>query len=316
MLTIETLKANTNLAGLTDAQLSAIAEMSQNDEQNVIGTKIGELHGRYDADILAVTGMQKNPGEKSYDFLKRILTEYKSKEGANATVAAQLANANKTIEDLKAKLAANAGDENLKQQLKDAKNLVSQLQTQLTTNVAEFDKQKQALNEQIKAVHLDYAFKAATAGIKFKAGITDGIAKILLDSAKNEVLQKGTPDFIEDGNGGKRLVFRDAAGNVLNNPATNLSPYTAEELLMQTSLKDVIDVGKRQPGGGTAPTDNPPKGNPASLYDISGAKSQVEADEMIEKALLSEGLTRDSAEFQDKLLQIRTENNVSSLPIR
>ena len=63
MLTIDMLRQNGTLAGLTDAQFNAIAEMSKNDENTVIGTRIGELHGQYDNDILGITGIQKNQGE-------------------------------------------------------------------------------------------------------------------------------------------------------------------------------------------------------------------------------------------------------------
>ena len=66
MLTIDMLKQNTALAGLSEAQLTAIAEMSKNDENTVIGTKIGALHGQYDTDIFGITGIKKNDGEKSY----------------------------------------------------------------------------------------------------------------------------------------------------------------------------------------------------------------------------------------------------------
>ena len=38
MLTIEMLRQSSALAGLTDAQFTAIAEMSKNDENTVIGT--------------------------------------------------------------------------------------------------------------------------------------------------------------------------------------------------------------------------------------------------------------------------------------
>ena len=51
MLTIEMLRQSSALTGLTDDQLNAIAEMSRNDENTVIGTKIGALHGQYDTDI-------------------------------------------------------------------------------------------------------------------------------------------------------------------------------------------------------------------------------------------------------------------------
>ena len=129
------------------------------------------------------------------------------------------------------------------------------------------------------------------------------------------MLAKGTPDFIEDGKGGKVLVLRDANGNILNNPANNLNPYTISELVMQTSIKDVLDDGRRQTGGGTG-SGSGDGGNGGSSVDLSAARTQVEADRLIETHLLSTGLTRDSSEFASQAMQLRTENKVSELPIR
>lgn len=317
MLTIEMLRQNASLTGLTDAQLTAIAEMSRNDENTVIGTKIGALHGQYDSDILSITGIAKNNGEKSYDYAKRVLNDYKSQISSTATIQAQLANAQKEVQTLKDKLAAGAGDENLKQQLKDAKAQVTQLQNQLTTKETEYNDTKAKLEGQIKDVHVDYAFQAAANALKFKAGITEGVQKILLASAKAEVLAKGTPDFVDDGKGGKTLVFRGADGNVLNNPSNNLNPFTVQELIMQTSIKDVVDTGRQQPGGGTNTIVTVPGGGgSATLLDLSNVKNQLDADKAIESYLLSNGLTRDSAEFAEQSLQLRTENKVNELPIR
>lgn len=314
MLTVEMLKQNTSLAGLTDAQLTAIATMSQNDENTVIGTKIGALHGQYDADILSITGVKKNDGEKSYDYAKRVLNEYKTQIASTATIQAQLANANKEVEKLKQKLADGAGDEQLKQQLKDAKAQVTQLQTQLTTKEEEFKNNLKELEKKNLETRVDFAFETATSGLKFKDGITDAVKKILLDSAKAEVLAKGTPDFIDDGKGGKKLVFRGTDGNVINNPKNNLNPYTIEELVAESSIKDVIDTGKQQPGGGTKPvvTTSPN----AAILDFSNIKNQVDADKAIEAHLLANGLTRDSAEFAEQSMQLRADNKVSELPIR
>lgn len=308
------LKQNTSLAGLTDAQLTAIATMSQNDENTVIGTKIGALHGQYDADILSITGVKKNDGEKSYDYAKRVLNEYKTQIASTATIQAQLANANKEVEKLKQKLADGAGDEQLKQQLKDAKAQVTQLQTQLTTKEAEFKKNLAELETKNLNARVDFAFETATSGLKFKDGITDAVKKILLDSAKAEVLAKGTPDFIDDGKGGKKLVFRGTDGNVINNPKNNLNPYTVEELVAESSIKDVIDTGKQQLGGGTKPvvTTSPN----ATILDFSNIKNQVDADKAIEAHLLANGFTRDSAEFAEQSMQLRADNKVSELPIR
>ena len=315
MLTIEMLRQSSAVTGLTDDQLNAIAEMSRNDENTVIGTKIGALHGQYDADILGITGIKKKDGEKSYDYAKRVLGEYKTKAESAKTIQTQLTAAQAQVAELQSKLEKGAGDETLKQQLKDAKAQVTQLQTQLQTKETEFNTKKAEFDKTIKDTHVDYAFQAATAGLKFKSGITEPIQKTLLNAAKAEVLAKGTPDFIEDGQGGKKLVIRGADGNILNNPKNNLNPYTMQELVMETSLKDVIDTGRQQTGGGTGGFGSGSGGTGGTL-DLSGIKSQVEADKAIEAHLLANGLTRDSQEFADQSMQLRTENNVASLPIR
>jgi hypothetical protein len=317
MLTIDMLRQNSALAGLTDVQVNAIAEMSRNDENTVIGTKIGALHGQYDTDIFSITGIKKNDGEKSYDYAKRVLNEYKTKASSTQDLQQKLDAANKKVTDLEKKIESGEGDAALRQQLKDTKAQVSQLQSQLQTKETEFNTQKKELEDNIKNVHVDYAFQAAVSGLKFKSGITDNVQNVLLKSAKAEVLTKGTPDFIDDGQGGKKLVLRGQDGNILNNPKNNLNPYTLQELILETSLKDVIDTGRQQIGGGTGGQGGQGgQGGSGVTLDLSSVKSQVEADKAIETYLLHTGLTRDSQEFADKSLEIRNDNNISQLPIK
>ena len=104
MLTIEMLRQSAALTGLTDAQFSAIAEMSRNDEQTVIGTRIGELHGQYDKDIFGVTGIKKNDGEKSYDYTKRVLSHYKAELEASSGLQGKLDQANAKVAELTKKI--------------------------------------------------------------------------------------------------------------------------------------------------------------------------------------------------------------------
>lgn len=314
MLTVEMLNQNPALLALTDAQKQAIAEMSQNDENAVIGTRIGQLHGQYDQDIFNISGVAKNQGEKSYDYAKRVLTDYKTKVASYKTVKDELTAANAKVADLQAKLEKGANNAELTKQLKDAKAQVTQLQSLLTTKESEFKTEKTKLEAATKDIHVNYAFQAATAGLKFKDGITENVQKILLNAAKAEVLAKGTPDFVDDANGNKKFVLRGTDGLTINNPKNNLNPYTLTELLMETSLKDSLQESRQQPGGGTTP---PVKTPPTSgTLDMTGIKTQVEADKMITAHLLANGLTRDSEEFADKLVEIRNENNVSDLPIR
>ncbi len=314
MLTVDMLQQSEALSGLTQAQFNAIAEMSRNDENTVIGTKIGALHGQYDSDILSISGIKKKDGEKSYDYAKRVLNEYKTKADKAKDIKDQLTVAQAKVTELQSKIENGLDDETLKQQLKDTKAQVLQLQESLKTKDTELKAKEAEYNKSIKDTHIDYAFKAATVGLKFKPGITEPIQKTLLNAAKAEILAKGTPDFIDDGQGNKKLVMRGTDGNILNNPKNNLNPYTMSELIMETTLKDVIDTGRTQQGGGTRAYGANTTIN--SMFDIAGAKSQVEADRLIENYLLSNGLTRDSQEFADQSMQLRTDNNVSSLPIR
>lgn len=315
MLTIELLKQNAALAGLTDDQLNAVAEMSRNDENTVIGARIGALHGQYDADILGITGMAKNEGEKSYDYAKRVLSAYKDKAGKVSGLQADLKAANDKAADLQVKLESGEGNETVRQQLKDAKTRVEQLQAQLQEKQTALDTKAKEYADALKNVHVDYAFRSAVSELKFKSGITPAIQKTLLNAAKAEIMAKGTPELIDDEKGGKKLVLRGADGNILNNPQNNLNPYTLKELVMETTLKDVIETGRKQPGTGTGDNRNDDKGNKTFL-DISAAKSQVEADKIIESHLLANGLTRDSYEFAKQSLQLREDNKVAELPIK
>ena len=314
MLTVELLKQNTALASLSDDVLSVISEMSKNDENTVIGTRIGALHGQYDADILSVTGIKKNDGEKSYDYAKRVLAKYKKEVDSATSLKQSLEDANAKVTELQSQIEAQKGNETLAQQLKDAKTQVSQLQAKLTAKETELTTKKQEYDTAIKNTHIDYAFKEAVSGLTFKSSISEPIQKALISAARAEVLAKGTPDLTTDVNGNQVLVLRGADGNIINNPNNSLNPYTIKELVMETAIKDALEVGHEQKGGGTKGKGEPSKG--ASLVDLTSAKTQVEASDIISRHLLANGLTRDSQEFADQFMQLRADNNVANLPIR
>lgn len=315
MLTVEILRQNSALAGLTDAQLTAISEMSQNDENAVIGAKIGALHGQYDADIFSITGIAKNSGEKSYDYAKRVLAEFKTQAGSTTKIQAELDKAKTKITELNQKIANGEGDAALKQQLKDTKTQVAQLQAQLQSKETEYTKTKESLEQQIKDVHVSYAFAEATQGLKFKEGISDTVKNVLLAAAKEDVLRKGSIDFVDNTAGGKDIVLRDANGIILNNPNNGLRPYTIKELVLESPIiKDSLETQRKASGGGTGPIVKTEDGK--VILDLSIAKTQVDADKMIESYLLSNGLTRDSVEFAEQSMQLRNDNNVSAMPIR
>lgn len=306
------IKANTALAGLTDEQVAAIEELSRNDENTVIGTRIGELHGQYDQDVLNVTGIAKNQGEKSYDYVKRVLGNYKTQLAGVADKDVTITNLQKEIDGYKAQIAKGGTDPLVAQQLKDAQKQLADTQALLDTTKKDWEGKYNTLNSQYQTSLIDAEFGKALAGIKFKSVYPESVQRTLIDSAKRTVLSANKADWT-DVNGERKLVFRGADGNILTNPENRLNPYTPGELLMK-ELKDVLDDGRRLGGLGTGGTDG--GGTGGGSIDLSGITNQVAADEAISKYLMGQGLTRGSREFSDKALELRKQNGVDKLPVQ
>lgn len=311
MLTVEMLRGNTALAGLTDEQLNSIATMSQNDENTVIGARIGAMHGQYDTDILSISGISKNNGEKSYDYMKRVMNSYKSAVADTKALQTEITGLKAEKEKLQKQLESGSADATLKQTLRDTEARLTQLQTQYETSKTEFEKTKKGYEDKIKDIQVDYAFDKAISGMTFKNDVDDSVKTVLLKDAKQQVLAKGTPDFV-DINGVRTLVFRDANGLTLNNP-TNLAPLTISEMLSNVdSLKSILGTGTA--GAGTKTVPPTPTTDP--VLQMSQARSQVEADNIIEKYLMDKGYTRYSKEFVNESAKLRAQYNVDKLPIR
>lgn len=312
-LTPELIKANESLATLSDAQLAAIATLSVNDEQSVLNTKIGELHGRYDQDVKEVTGIEKNQGEKTYDYVKRVLGDFKSKVGGSTELQTKVTQYETEIQTLKTQIAEGKGNEAMKQQLKDAQTELATLKTQYDTDKQDWGNKEKEFSQQITSIQVDSQFEKAVSGLKFKAGYPESVQKTLIKSTKDAILSQYKPDWVE-ADGKKIMVFRDAKGEILRNKPNGLNPYTAQELISD-QLKEVLDAGQKKAGAGT---EDPGKGgaDTIEIVDIAGAKTQVQADEVIVKYLMQNGETRGSASFAEKQRKLREDNGVNKLPLR
>ncbi len=308
-LTAEVIKANADLANLTDAQLAAITTLSANEENQVINTKIGELHGRYDEDVKSITGIEKNSGEKTYDYVKRVLADLKTKSAG----APDLQSYENEIATLKSQIANGKGDEAIRQQLKDAQAELATLKTQYEVDKQNWGNKEKEYADKITGIEIDSNFEKATAGLKFRAGYPESVQRTLLSSAKSAILGAYKPDWVET-DGQRIMVFRDKNGEILRNKSNSLNPYTADELISE-QLKEVLDNGRIITGAGTQGQGNGQSGS-AEVFNIAGAKTQVEADEIIVKYLMQIGETRGSGSFAEKQKKLRQENGVDKLPIR
>lgn len=310
-LTNDTLRANEALSGLSDEQLSTIVTLSANDEDTVISTKIRSLHEGYDKDILEVSGVAKNPNEKSYDYAKRVISDFSTKAGSTKDLQTKIETYESDIKTLKDQIKNGDGDAATKRLLKDAEDRLKAEQSTYNADREKWETEKKGYTGKIEGIRINGEFNRATSGFKFKAEYPADVQKVLIDAAKERIRSKYTPAWDSDA-GADTMVFRDKDGVLVKNTKNALKPFTASEL-MEAELKEVLQPGRKAAGagsgaGGGGGTDTP--------IDISGARNRVEADEMISDYLLKNGEIAGSDSFTEKMLKIRTDSGVSKLPMR
>ena len=313
-LTTELLRGNAATAALTDEQIAAVVEMSVNDETSVIGQKTGEIYGGLDADILAASGISKNGTEKTYDYAKRVIGEIKGQTAELPTLRSQIADLTKEKARLEKAIAEGGADAELKRELKKAKDDLANVTKDYTELKTSFDTAKAEHEKALFGMKLDGEFARATAGLKFKADLPASVTGVLLEQAVAKV-KAMNPEYIDDGNGGKVLAFMEN-GTPMRNKENNLRPFTAAELVArELQTMGVLETGRTQTGSGTQTTVTTQTGG--GTVDVSGAKSQNEAHEMIAKALMAQGKVNGSKEFADAMAQAWKDNKdvIKALPI-
>ena len=315
-LTTELLNANAALAGLTDDQKAAIVEMSKNDETSVIGQKTGEIYGGLDADILAASGIAKNGTEKTYDYAKRVIGEIKGQAGNAAELQTKLTESEKEVNRLNGIIAKGGADAETKRALEQAKADLANVTKEYTTLKTQFDTAKNEHEKAMFDAKISGEFAKATAGIKFKADLPASVTSVLLEQAVAKV-KAMNPEYIDDGNGGKVLAFMEN-GTPMRNADNNLRPFTAAELIArELTTMGVLETGRKQTGAGSQGGQGGNDGGSGTV-DISGAKTQDEAHEIIAKQLMSQGKVNGSKEFADAMAAAWKENaaTIKALPIR
>ena len=313
MLTREILVANAALSGLSDEQITAITTLSQNDENSVIAKKTSEIYGALDEDILTASGIAKNSTEKTYDFAKRVIGEFKTKAESANGLQSQIDTLTKEKARLEKAIADGSADAETAKALKQAKADLANVTTQYTELNTKFEQMKTEHEKEMFGVKIDNELQTAAAGLTFKTGLPESVTKVILAQA-NEKVKGMNPEYIDDGKGGKILAFKDASGAIMRNPNNQLNPFTPGELLTkELETMGVLEPKRQQPGGGTEPPKRQPGGGSITV-DASGAKTRTEAYDVIANSLMQQGLTIGSKAFDDAMKQAWQDNNISQLP--
>lgn len=315
MITQEMIQQQEALAGLTDAQREAIITLSKNDEEAVIGARFREVYNRLDETIARETGIARDGDEKTYNYLERAARQLAGKANSVEGLNTKIHDLTAERDRLKKAIEENTGDEKLKKDLAQAIKDFESVKAQYTTLKADYDKQKTDHVTELENFRIDNEIASVKGGIKFKADLPETATNVLLEQAISKV--KGFKhEFIDDGNGGKRLVFKDANDAIMRNAEKQLEPFTISDLLMkELKTMGVLDEGRQQQGGGTKPP-TATRTKDGIVIDLSGARTQVEAQEMIAQTLMKQGLINGSSEFQEASTKAWKENNCQALPFQ
>lgn len=315
MITIEMLQQQSALNGLTDEQKTAIVTLSKNDEEAVISKRFGEVYRQMDETIARETGIQRNGDEKTYVYLERAARELATKVNSIAGLNTRISELTAERDRLKKAVEDGTGDEKLRKDLQQAQRDLESVTNQYNTLKADFDKQKADHAAELINFRLDNELATAKGGIKFKAELPQTATDVLMQQAIGKI-KSLKHEYVDDGNGGQRLVFIDANGAQMRNPEKQLEFYTVADLLTkELKTMGVLDEGRKAEGISTT-VPRVTTQNGAIVLDLSGVRTQTQAQEVIAQTLMKQGMTNGSKAFQEAMTQAWKDNNVSALPIQ
>ena len=191
-----------------------------------IDGRVREIYQRIDSDVSGITGEEKASDEKTYDYVKRQLSQLSS----NAKdLAAKKAELEKAVNDKSGDQALDL----LRGEL-DSMKLKHQKYKE-EADVKYSDLEKSGVNMRIQG-HL----KDAMTGLKFKdaAIIPEDVRNAVVDNATTELAKIAS--FVEG-----KMVFLDGEGKIMRDE--NLNVLTAKDILSD-KLKSIIDQGRKVPG--------------------------------------------------------------------
>lgn len=305
MLTAELI--NGNITGLTEEQVNALIELSRNDENQVIGQRIGEIYRELDNTIAASTGIPREGAEKTYAYLKRSAEALKARASVDTDLKAKY----DELDTKYQKMLLDGGTEETRAQIAQLKTDLESTKAALSESLSNAQKAEKRHQKEMLDWRVNAEFDRAAASLKFRPDYSQNMVDVLRRDAVNSIKGKYTASFEDD-----TLVFRDKEGKIAVNPSDMLKPYGAADLLTE-HLRSLgaLDEGNRGNGGAGGNGSAGGQGG-SRVVSLSGAKTRTEADDIIVADLLAKGLVSGTAAFAEARDAAWRDNNVMSLPMQ
>lgn len=309
----EEILSNEVFAEVPEEKRGALVEYINRVEQEAHSKATGEIYRNLDETISKVSGMSREPGdEKTYTFAERVINHFKTEAEKYPGQIAELQQEKSRLEGLIAKGGTDA----------ELSRKYSQAVSDLETMKAEYEKTKADLTTKeteyqtkLRNVEVDYALQSAVAGLKFAPEVKESVKNLVVKNALGRIKQEYRPDIVEDEKTGmKTVVFRNEAGDILKNAANGLNPFSVKEILVKELTGfEVLAPEKSGGGGGTGNGKTDP--DTPDAISTAGAKTQVEANEIITQALMRMGYKNGSPEFQKLSTEAFKANKCLELPL-
>lgn len=228
-------------------------------EKTKIDPRVNEIYTQLDKDILTITGIKKEGSEKTYDYLKRVVTPIV-----------------KEVADLKKQIADGLdknGDELTKQQLK-------QLQDKLTEKETELNNLNASKATEVSKLKQQHSIEKALLGKKIvvPSTVADDKKEAYLNARREFIADQFQKKFTAVEQDGK-VVYKNGE-NIILNKKTN-QPATAEEIILEEfsyefeAEKAPKGAGGSGSGAGANNADESEVTDKVTLYDYLAKKGYV-----------------------------------------
>ena len=307
-LTLDLLNAQEGL-NLTEEQATAIIGLSEREENESLPGKIGKALGDLDTSIAAESAIKRNEGEKTSDYMARVLRVLKTSadEGAGYKTANESLTAE--ITKLKDDIAKGQGNEQLKADLEKYKGNYTSAQKVNEKLQKDLEDLKAEYKGKLEGYRMESEIGAAMTGIALKKELPEATKQALMTLAKQNVM---AAKHVFDETAGV-FIFQDADGNPMKDKSLN-NLTVADMLRVQLETMGVLDTGRQQGGAGGNGGNG---GGGGAAVNLSLARTKVEADEMIEKQLMSQGHAKSDADWYERFSEARKANKalLDTLPL-
>jgi hypothetical protein len=263
--------ANPELAKVFSSLALEVEPIKKEIEPKIIGP-VTERHATTtEQAVKELTGIEKQPNEKYYDYMRRAMGEV-----------------NKTKAQIETELATLKSKSNPSEQ---DKAQIELLRTQLKDKDKDLAEKLSAKDKQLNELTINSDLNEGLRGIAFKKDLPESLVKLAVNEAKRKLI--ASAKIQEDG----KITYVDKDGNVIQNQ-TEYRPKTSGELLLE-ELKDIIDPGRQQDGAGSKEPAAGQKKDEKGRVVITALPATVKSQVGLTEFILKAGYTDGSKEFSE-----------------